>query len=210
VGAFRLPPRAIGFHARVAAQHGVDDAFGEGVRQFTTEHEPKVDGSDEQLSSHVDVDVGTQVTSCDAALDDPANLGAAGLDDVGAERIAQPGIDGDLGQDGANDRTEGRIDNGAHGIGDRGQQFGTRIAGLVDGDVRRGEVHQQREDQGFTRFPAAVDGGFADARAGGNVFKAQVGIAVLDEQLLGGPEDGAVGAIAARAAAARLRSRSAN
>jgi hypothetical protein len=52
--------------------------------------------------------------------------------------------------------------------------------------VRRGEVHQQGQDQGFARLPAAVDGGFADAGASSNVFKAQVGIAVLDEQVLGG------------------------
>ena len=68
-------------------------------------------------------------------------------------------------------------------------------------DVRRGELEQERQGERLLGVPAPIDGGLADAGAGGDVLEAQPREALLDEELASCLEDRPADPLAARSAA---------
>ena len=169
--------------------------------QLAPEHEPEIDGTDEQLGGDLVVDVRAQVAAAHAARDHAGHLIAARLDHAGPEGITQGRVDRDLREQRAHDRAEGRLGQGPHGIGHGRKELRARVTGLRDRDVGRRELHEQLERERLLGRPAPVDGGLPDVGACRDVLQPQCGEALGDEELTGRVQDGAVKAVAARSAA---------
>ena len=121
----------------------------------------------------------------------------AGRDDGLAERIADRGVAGDLRDERPHHRPERGVGQRADRVEDDGAELVPGVAGLLDGEMRGGELEEQVESERLLRRPAPVDRRLADPGPGGHGLEPEPGEAVLHEQLAGRVEDRPVDPVAA-------------
>ncbi len=181
--------------------HGVGDLDHQAVVQFATEREAEVDRSDEQLGRDVDIRVRPQIAALDAPLHDARHFIAAGLHDRRPERVAEPGIGRDLGEERSRDGPERRVADRAERVVRTARQLRARVTRVDDRDVGRREFGEQLACQGLLGRPAPVDRRLPDPRPCRDVLEAEAREAVLNELGAGCVEDRPVRLLAAWAAA---------
>ena len=168
------------------------------VQRRPAQQQPVVDGAEQELVGELDVGVGAQVAALDPACEQPVGLGDPHRHDLVLERLGQPGVGGEVGDeplhDAAHDR---RAEDGDGGV-DEADELGARVAEVRGGDDLLDHVDQHGERELVLAAPAAVDGRLRDSGPRRDALDGEIPDAAFGEELTRGVEDRLVGAGAAR------------